>query len=136
MGEATLAPTGQTQSIERLPVVTPSGQIVPAGALSQIVITAGPTEIRHRERLRTITLEVRPANDLPLEAALELLEAEVLAPLEEEGLPPGVRVSLSGTADELTATWNAIQLNLLFALIVVFLGVPSSTRSSFSRSIC
>ncbi|MEM6848749.1 MAG: efflux RND transporter permease subunit [Pseudomonadota bacterium] len=121
MGEATLAPTGQTQSIERLPVVTPSGQIVPAGALSQIVITAGPTEIRHRERLRTITLEVRPANDLPLEAALELLEAQVVAPLEEDGLPPGVRFSLSGTADELTATWNAIQLNLLFALIVVFL---------------
>ncbi|MEM9220830.1 MAG: efflux RND transporter permease subunit [Pseudomonadota bacterium] len=111
----------QTQAIERLPVVTPTGRILPVSALADVSITAGPTEIRHRERLRTITLEVRPSNDMALESALELLEDEVVATLVAEGIPPGVRFSMTGTADELTETWDALQLNLLFALIVVYL---------------
>jgi HAE1 family hydrophobic/amphiphilic exporter-1 len=84
-------------------------------------LTAGPTEIRHRERVRTVTLEVRPSPALPLEQAMEILETEVIAGLREEGVPPGVRFSLSGTADQLTQTWNAIQINLALAMIIVFL---------------
>ena len=50
----------RTQGIESLPVVTRAGAIVPASSLADIVVTAGPTKIRHVERERTITLEVRP----------------------------------------------------------------------------
>ncbi|KIT14329.1 efflux RND transporter permease subunit [Jannaschia aquimarina] len=114
--------TGQrTQDVGRYPVVTPSGEIVPVSALAEVIVTAGPTEIRHRDRLRTITLEVRPSDALPLEAAVELLEAEVVAPLTESGLPDGVRLTVSGTADQLSQTWGAIQINLLVALVIVFL---------------
>ncbi|MEM6665327.1 MAG: efflux RND transporter permease subunit [Pseudomonadota bacterium] len=111
----------RTQSIGTFPVVTPDGQIVPVTALSDVVVTAGPTEIRHRERIRTVTLEIRPSNALPLEEAMSVLETEVMAPLRDGGLPPGVRLSLSGTADQLTQTWSAIQINLLLALVIVFL---------------
>jgi len=111
----------RTQSIGAFPVVTPSGRILPVSALADIAITAGPTEIRHRERLRTVTLEVRPANALPLETALDILERDVIAVLEEQGLPPEIRLSLSGTADQLTQTWRAIQWNLALALLIVFL---------------
>jgi len=121
MGEVSSSEVARTQTIERMPVVTGSGRILPVSALARVEVTAGPTEIRHRERLRTITLEVRPSNDLPLEAALEMIENQVVAPLEAEGLPPGVRFSVSGTADQLTETWSAIQLNLLFALVIVYL---------------
>ncbi|MEM7613978.1 MAG: efflux RND transporter permease subunit, partial [Pseudomonadota bacterium] len=41
--------------------------------------------------------------------------------LTEQGLPPGVRLSVSGTADQLSQTWDAIQINLIVALIIVFL---------------
>ena len=51
-----------------------------------------------------------------MEAAVELLETDVIAALEEQGLPPGVRMSVSGTADQLSQTWNAIQINLAVAL--------------------
>jgi HAE1 family hydrophobic/amphiphilic exporter-1 len=68
-----------------------------------------------------VTLEVRPSNELPLETALEILETDVLAVLEQGGLPPGVRFTLSGTADQLTQTWNAISINLVIALLIVFL---------------
>jgi len=121
MGEVQDGEDTRTQSIERMPVVTATGRILPVSALAQVEVTAGPTEIRHRERLRTITLEVRPSNALALEAALEILEREVIAPLEAEGLPSGVRFSVTGTADQLTETWGAIQLNLLFALVIVYL---------------
>ncbi|MEM9577561.1 MAG: efflux RND transporter permease subunit [Pseudomonadota bacterium] len=111
----------RTQDIGNYPVVTPSGQIVPVSALADVIVTAGPTEIRHRDRLRTVTLEVRPSDALPLEAAVELLETEVVSVLEERGLPSGVRVSVSGTADQLSQTWEAIQINLAVALVIVFL---------------
>ncbi|MEL7115828.1 MAG: efflux RND transporter permease subunit [Pseudomonadota bacterium] len=111
----------RTQDVGSFPVVTPSGQIIPASELAEVRVTAGPTEIRHLERLRTVTLEVRPSDALALEAAVELLETEVITPLEAQGLPDGVRLSVSGTADQLSQTWNAIQINLLVAMIIVFL---------------
>ncbi|MEM1074525.1 MAG: efflux RND transporter permease subunit, partial [Pseudomonadota bacterium] len=91
--------TGQrTQDIGNFPVVTPSGQIIPVSAVADVVVTAGPTEIRHRDRLRTVTLEVRPSDALALEEAVELLETEVVSVLRERGLPDGIRVTVSGTA--------------------------------------
>ncbi|MGS4947084.1 efflux RND transporter permease subunit [Meridianimarinicoccus sp. RP-17] len=114
-------PGRRTQDVASFPIVTPSGQIVPLGALAEVRVTAGPTEIRHRDRLRTITLEVRPSPALPLESAVELLQAEVISPLEAQGLPNGVRLTVSGTADQLSQTWDAIQINLAVAMVIVFL---------------
>ncbi|WP_343559216.1 efflux RND transporter permease subunit [Kiloniella sp. b19] len=111
----------QTQGINSLPVVTRDGRIVPASALADIILTSGPTEIRHRERLRTITLELRPSANVPLEAVLEKLEADVIAPLEAQGLPGDVRLNLSGTADSLAQTWDAMVLDLALAIVIVYL---------------
>ncbi|HIC82175.1 MAG TPA: efflux RND transporter permease subunit [Kiloniellaceae bacterium] len=111
----------QTQGIASLPVVTPNGDIIPASSLAEVVLTSGPTEIRHRERLRTVTLEIRPAPGIPLEAALDTLRSEVMEPMEAEGLPPGVTFTISGTADKLTQTWDVMVLDLLLALAIVFL---------------
>ncbi|WP_298839759.1 efflux RND transporter permease subunit [uncultured Roseobacter sp.] len=120
-GDPGLQTAQRTQDIGNFPVVTPSGGIVPVSALADVVVTAGPTEIRHRDRLRTVTLEIRPSDTLPLEAAVELLETEVISALQERGLPDGVRLSVSGTADQLSQTWDAIQINLAVAMIIVFL---------------
>lgn len=120
-GDPTLRAANRTQDIGNYPVVTPGGQIIPVSALAQVVVTAGPTEIRHRDRLRTVTLEVRPSNALPLESAVELLETEVISVLQARGLPDGIRVDVSGTADQLSQTWEAIQINLAVAMVIVFL---------------
>ncbi len=111
----------ETQKIENLPVVTPNGRIVPVNSIAEIQITAGPTAIRHRERSRTITLEVRPSPNLTMEEAIELIETEVIAPIKAEGVPQDVRFSLSGTADSLKTTWNSMVLQLLVAVIIVYL---------------
>jgi HAE1 family hydrophobic/amphiphilic exporter-1 len=120
-GDTSLSAGFRTQDVGSYPVVTPSGDIVPVSALADVIVTAGPTEIRHRDRLRTVTLEVRPSDALPLEAAVELLQTEVVAVLEGQGVPPGIRLTVSGTADQLSQTWEAIQINLVVALVIVFL---------------
>jgi HAE1 family hydrophobic/amphiphilic exporter-1 len=120
-GDPTVSDAARTQDVGTYPVVTPNGQIVPVSALADVVLTAGPTEIRHRDRLRTVTLEVRPSDALPLEEAVELLERDVVDVLEAQGIPSDIRITVSGTADQLSQTWSAIQINLIVALVIVFL---------------
>jgi len=111
----------ETQGIDSLPVVTSSGTIVPASSLAEILVTSGPTEIRRVERARTVTLEIRPAPGIPLEVALEMLQHDVVEALTAQGLPPGVKIRLSGTADDLAATWDAMVVNLILAIVIVYL---------------
>ncbi|MBL4750856.1 MAG: efflux RND transporter permease subunit [Amylibacter sp.] len=120
-GDSAFAEGQRTQDIGNFPVIAPNGRIIPISELSDIVLTAGPTEIRHRERLRTITLEIRPSADIALETALEIMQDKVMKPLVDGDLPGDVRMTISGAADQLTLTWNALQTNLLLALVIVFL---------------
>ncbi len=110
-----------TQGIGNLPVVTGSGRIVPASSLADISVTSGPTEIRHLERARTVTLEIRPAPNIALETALDTLKREVIAPLRAKGLPQGVKLGLSGAADKLIQTWDAMVWDLIMAVVIVYL---------------
>jgi HAE1 family hydrophobic/amphiphilic exporter-1 len=111
----------QTQGIGNLPVVTSSGQIIPVNSVADVVVTSGPTEIRHIERQRTVTLEVRPSAQLPLEAAMEILRDNVMKPLQEEGIPKSISLHMSGTADKLTQAWDAMVWEMLLAIAIVYL---------------
>lgn len=111
----------QTQGIGSLPVVTRSGLILPAESLAAVDVTSGPTEIRHRERIRTVTIEIRPAPGIPLEAAMDIVRAKVIRPMTEAGLPSDIRLGLSGTANKLEETWAAMVLQLVMALVIVYL---------------
>ncbi|NBC34504.1 MAG: MMPL family transporter [Alphaproteobacteria bacterium] len=111
----------QTQGIGAIPVVTADGMIVPVESLADVVVTAGPTQIRHSERIRTVTLEIRPAAGMALEQALNIVNDAVIAPLRAEGLPDGVTMQVTGTADQLQKTWNHMVLDLLLALVIVYL---------------
>jgi len=119
-----------TQGISSLPVVTQSGTILPVSALADIELIAGPTEIRHKERVRTVTLEIRPAPGIALEEALDVLRSRVIEPLESEGLPDDIRLALTGTADELSTTWSAMVVDLALAVAIVYL-VMAVLFSSF-----
>jgi len=118
-----------TQDIARLPVVLPDGVVVPAGDLATVALWAGPVEIRRIDRMRTVSLEIRPPADVPLETAMRLLEDRVMAPLRAEGLPEGVALRLSGTADRLVETFRALRTDLLLAVAIVFLAMAASFES-------
>ena len=122
---------GETQGIANIPVVTRSGTILPLRSLAEIVVTSGPTAIRHVERARTVTLQIKPTDRLALGEAVEILQRGVVDKLREDGLPPGVRLRFSGAADKLVETWNEMRVDLLMSLIIVFLVMAVLFESFF-----
>ena len=114
-------PNDRTQQIENLPVVAAAGTILPVRSLADVRVTSGPIEILHRERVRTVTLEIRPPPSMTLEEAMDVVRSRIISPLVRAGLPEGVRMGLSGTADKLTATRTAMKWQLLMALVIVYL---------------
>ncbi|MBL4693217.1 MAG: efflux RND transporter permease subunit, partial [Magnetovibrio sp.] len=111
----------QTQGINNLPISTRKGDILSIGALSEIRVTSGPTEIRHLARERTVTLQIRPSLDLPLEDAIQMLQTQVIDVFQKEGLPKGMSMRLAGTADKLSEAWNAMVFDISIAIIIVYL---------------
>jgi HAE1 family hydrophobic/amphiphilic exporter-1 len=111
----------QTQGIGALPVVTRDGRIIPVEGLADVRITSGPTEIRRADRARTVTLQVTPNDNTPLQEALEIIQEQVVKPMEADGLPEGISFRLAGTADKLIETWNEMVIDLALAIIIVYL---------------
>nr|WP_287410615.1 efflux RND transporter permease subunit [Pseudodesulfovibrio sp.] len=102
-------------------VATPKGWAVPLSSLASIENTYGVTQIRHLERKRTITLQVTPPPDMPLQSAMEIIQQKLIPALEQTGMMEGVHVQLSGAADKLTVTRDALQWNFILAIIITYL---------------
>jgi HAE1 family hydrophobic/amphiphilic exporter-1 len=111
----------ETQGVNSIPIVTPDKKIVPVSSLSDIIYTTGPTQIRHIEGERAITLQIKPSDNMALEEAIEKIQNKVVKPLQSQGIPSDVKLEISGTANELTTTWKAMSTNLLVAIIMVYL---------------
>jgi HAE1 family hydrophobic/amphiphilic exporter-1 len=110
------------QDLGELPIVTPSGALVPLRSLAEIGLTSGPEQINRRERERAITISVRPPETMALEEALDTIVAKIVTPLEQDGsLAGGYRIRMAGTADKLQATWKAMSFNLLLAVLITYL---------------
>jgi HAE1 family hydrophobic/amphiphilic exporter-1 len=112
----------RTHLLEQMPIATPDGRLVTLGSVAEVTVENGPVQINHRERQRTITVQVTPPAKQPLQDAMEVIESDVLQPLRDEGVLGGLyQVALSGSADKLTQTRQALQWNLLLALVITFL---------------
>ncbi|MEE2761704.1 MAG: efflux RND transporter permease subunit [Pseudomonadota bacterium] len=110
-----------TQAIYDMPMVTRDGRIVPIEALSDIEVTNGPTQIRRIDRYRTVTLQVSPRDNIPLETAIDTIRDKVVGPMIKSGLPDGVQIRISGSADKLAETWDEIVFDLALAIVIVYL---------------
>ena len=110
------------EQIEDLSVATPTGDLVPLRAVADVQLSSGPEQINRRERERAITIQVRPDETVALEDALERVRTKIIQPLEADGTVGGeYRINLSGTADKLEATWDALWFNLVIALMITYL---------------
>ncbi|HBE68619.1 MAG TPA: AcrB/AcrD/AcrF family protein [Planctomycetaceae bacterium] len=112
----------RTQDIEQLPITTSAGQIVPLASVADVLPASGPESIMRRERLRAITISVTPPLSVPLEEAMQKIDSEIIARLQDEGILDGeTMISLSGTADKLRQAWDALRWNLVLALAITYL---------------
>ncbi len=110
------------EELTDIPLFTPAGELVALGAVARFVETTGPTEIRHIELDRAVTLNVIPPEGMELSTAMDVLDSKVLAPLHESGaIPDTVAVSLTGTADKLQSTRDSLKWNFLLALVITYL---------------
>ena len=99
----------------------PGGKIVPVSSLSDLERTSGTTQIRHLERQRTITLQVTPPSDMPLQVAMEKIENKIITPLSGSGILKGADVKQSGVADKLTQTRKTLQWDFVLAAVISYL---------------
>lgn len=112
----------RTQNIGSLPVAARDGQLVTLDTIASIELTSAPASIGHRERRRSMTIRVVPPPGQPLQSVLQDIADKVIAPLTEEGeLGGAYRVILRGSADKLTAAWDALNFNLAFAVVITYL---------------
>ncbi|NCC26148.1 MAG: efflux RND transporter permease subunit, partial [Deltaproteobacteria bacterium] len=102
-------------------VVTPQGRVVPVSSLAEMERTSGLTEIRHLERMRTITLQVTPPEAVPIQSGMEMIQAQVVDQARQAGLLRGMQVRMSGAADKLVQTWDVLKWNLILAVVITYL---------------
>ncbi len=124
-------PTWETpEQLTAIPVHTPDAGVMPFGELVDVIRTAGPNTIRRLDRRRTITLEVTPPDDIPLEQALKIIQSEV-APIMEPLLPDDGVIRYGGSADNLKIAISNLSSSFIVALIILLLLMAALFRSFF-----
>tara|TARA_R110002049_G_scaffold252264_1_gene426932 strand:+ start:67283 stop:70309 length:3027 start_codon:yes stop_codon:yes gene_type:complete len=124
-------PTWETpEQLTAIPLHTPDAGVVPFGELVDVIRTAGPNTIRRLDRRRTITLEVTPPDNMPLEQVLTIIQSEV-APVMEPLLPDDGVIHYGGSADNLKVAINNLSSSFIVALIILLLLMAALFRSFF-----
>ncbi len=112
----------QTQSLNSIPIYTKGGQLTTVGNIADVTLVAGPEQINHIERERSIVIQVIPPVEMALEEAMDVIRTKILGPLKEGGtLGRLYNVRVSGTADDLTETYDALKWNFLLAFTITYL---------------
>jgi len=97
------------------------GRLIRISDISELKYGQGMMQIDHLERKRTIKLEVTPSSAMPLQTAMEVIQKEIIKPLQTAGKLKGVTVTVGGNADKLTEAMQTIQWNLIMAAIIIYL---------------
>jgi len=116
------------EELSATPLYTANGDVVPLDELTFIERTAGPTQILRVDRARTLTLQVTPPSDMPLETAIALLKKE-LTPFILDRLPGGSSVSYRGTAEALDSALSSLSGSFLLAIVILYLLISAMFQS-------
>lgn len=112
----------ELDKLSQLPVYTPSGEVLPLGALADIVESVDTNSLRRVNGRRTVSLNIIPPRSIALETGVEKVREELVDYLRDKGeIPADVDVVISGAADQLDATREALVSNYLIALLVIYL---------------
>ncbi|MEZ5305189.1 MAG: efflux RND transporter permease subunit [Verrucomicrobiales bacterium] len=96
------------EAILAAPIATPNGAVVDLASVSHIERVRGPSEIRHVDRRRAVTLQLTPPAGMPLGAAIDQVNEIVEGMRAGGALPPSVDVNLAGSAGKLNEIKEAL----------------------------
>jgi multidrug efflux pump subunit AcrB len=112
----------EMDNLSQLPLYTPRGQVVPLGAIADFEETVDTSSIRRVGGRRTVTLNIIPPRSVALESGVQQVQRDVVQYLQARGdIPSDVNIVISGAADQLEATREALLANYLVALFIVYL---------------
>jgi multidrug efflux pump subunit AcrB len=116
---------GNNQSIEGLastPIVTPQGDVLPLNALADLKSSKNSNSVRRVDGNRTVTVYIIPPRELALETAEAMVREQMLPALWQSGsIAQGINISISGAADQLEATKEALSSNFIIAIALCYL---------------
>ncbi|WP_068545688.1 efflux RND transporter permease subunit [Thalassotalea crassostreae] len=116
---------GNEQNLTQLadtPLVTPQGNVLPLNALADLVESQNSNSVRRIDGNRTVTVYIIPPRNVALEIAEEKIREELLPTLWQQGkIAQGIKVSISGAADQLEETKASLSSNFVIALVLCFL---------------
>ena len=107
--------------LSSLIVYTPAGGAIPLTDLVTIEETVDTSTVRRIDGRRTVTLNVIPPRDMPLESGVQAVESRLLELRQQGIIPPEITVNLSGASDQLDVTQAALSKNFIIALAIVYL---------------
>ena len=116
------------EELSAIPLYTPNSGILPVNELVDLKRSAGPNVIRRLNRLRTVTLELRPPADMPLEIAIRKINEEVV-PLMEKELSESSYIRISGSANKLNKLIKNFSNTFLLAVLILYLLISALFRS-------
>ncbi|TVQ31916.1 MAG: efflux RND transporter permease subunit [Phycisphaeraceae bacterium] len=90
------------EQLATIPIVTPSGRVVPMDTIADIVPAQAPQEIQRIEELSSVTIRITPPSGEPLESVMREIRREIVEPVQAAGLiDRTMRIRLEGTAAKL-----------------------------------
>lgn len=101
-------------------IVLPDSSLIPLSSVASIEKTTGISSIGHLNGKRTITLNVTPPLNMTIQETMEKLEG-VISKLKEKEDLKDISINVSGTADQLTETINALSYSFLLAVVIIYL---------------
>ena len=112
-----------------LPVYSPLAGIQTIGELTNVVRTAGPTQLRRVDGKRTISLQLSPPATMSLEEAMAVINEKVMPVMEQE-LPLSASILLSGNANQMASAIIDMVTNFILALVILFLLMTALFKSA------
>lgn len=116
------------EQLVNIPIVTPTGAVIPFGDLASIERGVGPNQIYRLDARRTISLRITPPADLPLGETMEILTD--LEPQIRAMTPDDSSIAYGGDADSLTRAIDNLKGNFALAIILLFLVMAALFKSA------
>ncbi|MBL8898193.1 MAG: efflux RND transporter permease subunit, partial [Planctomycetes bacterium] len=123
--------TQDPTALGETPIATAAGEIAPLSSLATLRRISGPPQINRVARQRAVTLQLTPPRGIPLQAALQQIEASIGELRASGAIPAGVEVGTTGSASKLESVQRALLgdgsflgtlgSSLFLALLVVYL---------------
>lgn len=116
---------GNQQTIQQLastPILTPAGNVLPLNSLATLLESKSSDSVRRIDGERTVSVYIIPPREVALETAVKTVREQLLPELRREGaIAQGLKVSISGAADQLEATQESLSQNFIIAVALCYL---------------